>query len=228
MVVIEMGDHFDSVLVPRVRKVMYRSQWKDAAPEMPGDSAEDEHTGRGEPGLVTVLRMETYEDSMNSLVVLGEDRLGAGHRIRYAIPDSVDESPVLLATDRLEAPFEYQLEVHTDDGVEYRDVDLVTTFNLIKGIRMKRYRELDHDGRRYVVVEGTDSGKTVLVLWRSVSALDPEAEVDFLSEAIPEALGIELRDYDVIWHNADSTIPKSRSLDAEFKRLMFEPEPALS
>jgi hypothetical protein len=185
----------------------------------PGDS--------GEPGLVEVLDLESYEDSLNSLTVGDDDQLGTELRIRYVIPDSVDMSPCLLATEKLEHPFEYQLEVHTEDGVEYVDVDLVTTFNLIKGIRPKRYRELSHEGRRYVVVEGRDDGEEVLVIWRDVKDLDPEAERGFLEEAIPAVLDKALDDYARVYHNADSALPKSVGLDAEFKRLMFEPEPAL-
>lgn len=227
-VMVDMGEYFETVLKRRVAKAVYAPSWKDGAPtkqpEFKGDPPE--WVGRS-PRLVQVIKLESYEDALNSLGA-AEDTLGAEHQIRYAIPDSVDESSTLLLTRNLESPFDYYLDVHTENGVTPVEVDLVTTFNLIKGIHPKRYRELDHEGRRYVIVEGTDRGELVLVVWRNVKGLDPLAERDFLETQIPAVLGVALDEYATIWHNADSALPNSESLDAEFKRLMFEPEPALS
>jgi hypothetical protein len=65
------------------------------------------------------------------------------------------------------------------------------------------------------------------VVWRDVKGLDPRTEKSFLEEKVRESLGVDLAEYSTIYHNADSALPNSLSLDAEFKRLMFEPEPAL-
>ncbi len=228
-VLVEMGEHFDPVLKRRIVKVMYAPGWKDGAPteEPKFENGVPEWVERS-PRLVQVIKLESYEDSLNSLTVGDDAQLGEELRIRYVIPDSVEKSPCFVATEKLEHPFDYQLEVHTEEGVEFVDVDLITTFNLIKGIRLKRYRELDHDGRRYVVVEGRENSEEVLVVWRDVGGLDPGAERSLLQEAIPEALGRDLDDYARVYHNADSALPNSVSLDAELKRLMFEPEAALA
>lgn len=228
-IAVEMAEYFDSILKPHVTMIMYSPEWKDCAPKKaPEFHGEFPDWVERSPRLVQVLKLESYEDTLNSLDVSREARLGMGLRIRYAIPDSVDTSEALLVTGRLEEPFDYQLEVHAEGGVEYKNVDLVATFSLVKGIAPKRYRELQDKSRRYVVVEGTDDGETVLVVWRSVKGLDPESERAFLESEIPEALGNKLADYAKIWHNADSALPNSESLDAEFKRLMFEPEPVLA
>lgn len=225
-ILIELPDYFDSVLKRRIVKVMYAPDWKDGSPKKEPEFEKDwpEWLERS-PRLVQVIRLESYEDTLNSLGV-AEDKLGREHEIRYAIPDSVDESASLLSTQKLESPFDYYLDVHTENGVEPVDVDLVTTFNLMKGIRPKRYRELDHDGRRYVIVEGLEESEPVLVVWRHVAELDPLAEKTFLTESVKAALGRDLAEYSSVYHNADSALPNSVSLDAEFKRLMFEPEPA--
>lgn len=223
-VLIEMGEHFDAVLKRRIAKVMYAPEWKDGAPKAePKFDGEWPEWVERSPRLVQVIKLESYEDSLNSLTVGDEGQIGDELRIRYVIPDSVDESPCLLDTKKLEHPFAYQLEVHTEEGVRYVEVDLVTTFNLIKGIRPKRYRELDHEGRRYVVVEGREGGEEVLVVWRDIGDLDPGAERTFLGEAIPVALGKSMTDYARVYHNADSALPNSVSLDAEFKRLFVFP-----
>jgi adenine-specific DNA-methyltransferase len=222
-VLVDMGEHVDSVLLPRLRKIFFSPAWTNGHPD--DELSEIEH--KPPLGLVLVIRLESFEDCLNSLD-RGENELGPEYRIRYAIPDSVDDSPTWLPTERLEEPFEFRLDVHRENGVESIPVDLVTTFNLMKGIRPKRYKELDHDNRRYVVIEGIDQGEEVLVLWRSVKNLDPESEKEYLAAQLPAILGNSLADYARIYHNADSALPNSVSLDAEFKHLMFEPEPPLS
>ena len=56
-VLVEMGEYFDSLLKPRVEKVMYSSEWKDGTPSP--------HTGSS--GLVKYIRLESYEDALNNL-----------------------------------------------------------------------------------------------------------------------------------------------------------------
>lgn len=216
-IAVEAADYFETDLLWRLKQVLFGKQV--------GVSGQ---VGHQAGGMFQYLKLESYEDSLNSLTVDEEGGLGDRQRIRYVLPNSVHTSACLLATEKLEEPFDYQLEVHTEEGVRFVDVDLVTTFNLMKGIRPRRYRELDDGGRRYVLVEGEDEGETVLVVWRSVVGLDPEGERVFLAEAVQEALGTALGDYNRVYHNADSALPNSVSLDAEFKRLMFEPETGLS
>ncbi|NEX11526.1 MAG: site-specific DNA-methyltransferase, partial [Prosthecochloris sp.] len=57
-VLVEMGDHFDTVLKPRIAKVAYSENWKDGKP-----------TAR-ESGIshcFKYLRLESYEDALNNL-----------------------------------------------------------------------------------------------------------------------------------------------------------------
>jgi adenine-specific DNA-methyltransferase len=214
---VEPGYYFDSDLLWRLKQVLFGRQV--------GVSAVVGHSGGG---AFQYVRLETYEDSLNSLSLDAAKEDPADRSIRYAIPSSVEASPCLLVTEDLEAPFDYNLEIHTDDGVQARSVDLVTTFNLMKGIRPRRYRRFDIDSRSYVVVEGVERGDHVLVVWRNVDGLDPESERSELSSTLPEVLGVEIGDYTRVYHNGDSVLPNGVSLDGEFKRLMFEPETALT
>ena len=213
---VEPAGYFDTDLLWRLKHVLFG--------KAVGISKEVDHQPGG---MFQYLRLETYEDSLNSLRVRGTDDGDTPHTLGYSVAELVSESECLLDTTRLERPFDYKLKVHTETGVRRVGVDLVTTFNLLKGIRLTRYRELDHHGRRYVVCEGKETGKAVLVIWRDVENLDPKAERSWLGNVIRQSFGRQLSDYARIWHNADSTLPRSESLDAEFKRLMFQPEPVL-
>ncbi|MCR4297734.1 MAG: DNA methyltransferase, partial [Gallionella sp.] len=62
-ILVEMGDYFDTVLKPRIAKVVYSADWKDGKPTAP-------ETGISQ--LVKVIRLESYEDTINNLQVAEE------------------------------------------------------------------------------------------------------------------------------------------------------------
>ena len=138
-----------------------------------------------------------------------------------------DRSNVFLDTVRLEHPFHYTVATHSEEGVRDVAVDLPGTFNLLAGIKVDRDRWAEHEGRQYHVISGTHANEQVLVIWRDTEGLDPTSELLFLQKQCLSLLGRDLATFDQVWHNADSVIPNGRSLDAEFHRLMFEPEPGL-
>ncbi len=57
-IIVEMGSHFDSSLLPRTKKVIYSSDWKDGKP-----TARD----TGISHCFKYLRLESYEDTLNNL-----------------------------------------------------------------------------------------------------------------------------------------------------------------
>ena len=58
-VLVEVGDHFDTVLLPRMKKVVYSSDWKDGKPV----------SRQGISQLFKYIRLESYEDTLESLEV---------------------------------------------------------------------------------------------------------------------------------------------------------------
>ena len=61
----DMGLHFLTVLVPRIQKVMFAPDWNDGLPS-PGLDFSGDWVQRA-PRLVKVLRLESFEDSLNAL-----------------------------------------------------------------------------------------------------------------------------------------------------------------
>jgi len=241
-VLVEMGNHFDRVLASRIQKIMYAPEWRHGKPIFP--TAEEAEQGEKlpawierSPRLVKVLRLESYEDSLNALELpkerdiriqrqleLFSDLLcsSASYRseflLKYLLPTETEHSEVLLNTKALETPFNYSLRLYTPEGRRNVPVDLVETFNLLMGFHVQRIHELTDQRRRYVVVEALENNAPVMVVWRDVPDLDPERERQFLAEKF------ELSAYTKIYTNADNALPKGTSLDAVFKRLMNEPE----
>ena len=234
-ILVEMGDYFDTVLVPRIKKVMFTPEWKAGKPKRLATKEEAQRT----PRLVKVLRLESYEDALHNTFsetavgkiaerekavkkVVGDE----AYRIGYLVKLPLDASDAMLNLAGLEHPFDYTIEVLTDLGPKTHPVDLMETFNWLYGLRVKRLftwvnkkdkTGKDKAGRRYQAVSGTDreGKKRILVVWRDMTGLDPVTDRKFLET---KAKGIG--PFEEQWINGDTAAKGFASLDALFKRLM--------
>ena len=62
-ILVEMGDYFDTVLLPRIKKVTFTPEWKNGKPKRLATPEEAEHS----PRIVKIVRLESYEDTLNNL-----------------------------------------------------------------------------------------------------------------------------------------------------------------
>jgi len=231
----EMGQHFGTVLLPRVQKTVFTPHWQDGRPKAIASTEELQARRR----FVKVLHLESYEDALQNLASKDSMTRSAPretaysktvaeetYRLNYLARLPLKESASMLQLDKLEHPFAYTLEVLTDDGPKEQTVDLVETFNYLLGLDVQKLEtwEDEHDkfkgkSRRYRVVKGQDrSGKRHLVVWRDMTDLNPKAEREFLETRLKQ----EKQPFDRMFINGDSATPGFESLDGLFKRLMTE------
>ena len=147
---VEMGDYFDSVLLPRIKKVTLTPEWKDGKPKRLPTSLEVE---RG-PRIFKVVRLESYEDALNNLEIVrtenqqqlldsGEAQGADGFReqyiLRYMLDVETRGSPSLLNVQAFTDPTAYKLKVKRPGSDESRwvNVDLVETFNWLIGLTVR-------------------------------------------------------------------------------------------
>jgi adenine-specific DNA-methyltransferase len=62
-VLVEMGEYFDTVLLPRIKKVIFTPDWKDGKPKRTATADEAERS----PRIVKVIRLESCEDALNNI-----------------------------------------------------------------------------------------------------------------------------------------------------------------
>jgi adenine-specific DNA-methyltransferase len=234
-ILVEMGEYFATVLLPRIAKVIYTPAWKEGRPQRPATAEEAAHT----PRLVKLLRLESYDDALHNLAATaaGQAAAPAGQartaavrqlvgeaawRLRYWIELPLQEAATCLRAFDLAQPFDYTLETLTDAGPVAQPVDVVETFNLLYGLRVRRYRTWQDGARAYRVVQATDrtGRRRILVLWRNQAGVDPAAERAFLESQLA-ALAAQGDGWDEILINGDSATPGVASLDPLFKRLMM-------
>ncbi|MFC1652832.1 site-specific DNA-methyltransferase [Planctomycetota bacterium] len=139
-ILIEMGDYFDTVLKPRIAKVVFSKSWKDGKP-----------TAR-ESGIshcFKYMRLESYEDTLNNLVfddnpnrdkaITTSLSLSEDYMLGYMLDTETKGSQSLLNIDAFADPCAYQLKVKQPgtDEYEIRNVDLLETFNYLIGLRVE-------------------------------------------------------------------------------------------
>jgi adenine-specific DNA-methyltransferase len=230
-ILVEMGDYFDTVLLPRIEKIIYAPEWKDGKPKRLPTAVEVERS----PRLIKILRLESYEDALHNLTTeetlkreskkaeAFKEKLGGdGYRLSYLVRLPLEASASMLNVSALEHPFDYRIEILTEQGPKMETVDLVETFNFLYGLHVQRMEKWQNnkDKRLYRVVKGKDRrDQKVLVLWRDMKDLDPKIERQFLEGKI-KAEG----PFDEMLINGDAAVPGVKSLDGIFKRLMEEGE----
>lgn len=216
-----MGDYFETVLRPRLKKIAYSWDWEEGKPV----------SREGSSIAFKYLRLESYEDTLSNLRLRADapgqgglelDALPEVYRLGYWLDVETTGSASLLDVECLERPFEYALSVHDGKTARTQTVDLAETFNYLIGLIVNRRRVLDRGGRRYLLYAGrtrADDTATA-VLWRDIAGWgkdDFAAERDWIAGQAP------FGDARVIYVNGDSAIPGAQSLDPVFHVRMFAP-----
>ena len=146
-ILVEMSDYFDTVLLPRIKKVMFAPEWKNGTVSQKPTSRDVERS----PRIVKIIRLESYEDTLNNLVeprrtanqqaalAVGKSdstELGAQYVLRYMLDIETRASPSLLNVAAFTDPTSYWLTVKTPGSDESADanVDLLETFNWLIGL----------------------------------------------------------------------------------------------
>ncbi len=237
-ILVEMADYFDTVLLPRIKKVTFTPEWKDGQPKR---MATAEEAARG-PRLVKVVRLESYEDALNNIAfdaTSGQQALPFEDDVlQYMLMWETRHSETLLNVEKLARPFAYTLRIHRDGETRVQPVDLPETFNYLIGLNVQTRRvyltqrhadteknlsgfvaSCENSPRRYLVYRGvTRAGRKVAVLWRETenwTEEDYNCDRDFVTaRKLTEGA-------DDIYVNGDSLIPGARALDGLFKERMF-------
>jgi adenine-specific DNA-methyltransferase len=237
-ILVEQGEYFETVLKPRVQKIVFSAEWSNGKPTAPGT---------GISHCFKVLKLESYEDTLNNLQLHRSDSQNDlfpnlpqaaqdDYLLHYMLEAESRNS--LLSVQDFRNPFDYALNIAVDSAgaFEQCNVDLVETFNYLIGLRVKQIDAQPERG--FVIVTGSlPSGETCLVLWRDCEKLDYEG-ISKLCDRL--AINPADNEYDVVYINGDHNIPtvltqtaeeggatrvlKLRQIEPEFLERMFSTE----
>lgn len=244
-ILIEQGEYFNTVIKPRIQKVVYSENWKDGKPALPKDTKTVNEANRynGISHCLKVIKLESYEDTLNNLELR---RTGQQQQLFDSMNDAqkddylmhymleLESKGSILSVADFAKPFDYQLKITSDSAGAYttQPIDLIDTFNYLIGLNVQN---IDYQLERgYVFIEGTlRTGEKTLVFWRDTSVIGYEK----LEKTLLERLKVNPKDreYQLIYLNGDHNIPspfihteegerklKIRSIEQTFFDKMFE------
>jgi len=243
-ILVEMANYFDTVMIPRLKKICYSSNWKDGKPE----------DTDGVSQFFKYQILEQYEDSLDNIELTpnktAQTLFKDDYLLKYCLDYETRGNPSLLNIEMLKNPFAYKLRVNLEEVGEPQEmvVDIPETFNYLLGLKVKRIKvrtlkghpelvsgskgmlkQVQHDKRynsKYLFILGEKEGKDIAIVWREYE--DNWSEVDFKRDK--EFIIKELASWTphTVYVNGQSVLtPKLgehtveiRYIEPEFKRLM--------
>ncbi|MBN2396228.1 MAG: site-specific DNA-methyltransferase [Candidatus Atribacteria bacterium] len=143
-ILVELGEHFSNVIIPRIKKVAFNSKWKDGKPVFE----------EGESGIsqfVKYYELEQYEETLNKVRYKDADLFDDPNQDPYHAYVFLRDLKLL---DSLELD-QASDEVHFHPERLFPDIDLAETLSHLRGKWIKRITE--------EFVEFTDGEKMSLV-----------------------------------------------------------------
>jgi len=244
-ILVEMGNHFDSVIMKRIKKAIYANKWKNGKPL----------DNNGISYAFKYLRLESYEDTLNNIVLRGGqyDMLGSareGYLLSYMLDAEAEGSSCLLNIDKLDKPFDYKMNITRNLESREQPVDLVETFNYLIGLTVARSYALTTFDAEFIIgeygsvsatlkngntykfksVEGTlPNGDKALVIWREMTG--DTVKDNAVLDAYFRQTFADARSYKKIFVNCDNNLQNLRTanenwrvilIDEEMKKRLFE------
>lgn len=226
-ILVEQGEYFDTVLKPRIQKVVYSEEWSEGKPSLIQSKNDEsiENPYKGISHCLKVVKLESYEDTLNNLELnrspaqndLFAD-LTPAHKDDYLMHYMLDieSKESLLNVADFANPFDYQLKITADSAGAYtvQNVDLIDTFNYLIGLKV---RNIDYQLERgYVQVVGhLRTGEFVTVFWRDCDQLNREGLNQILDKL---SINPNDKEYHYIYVNGDHHINSKMTTNAEGNR----------
>ena len=226
---IEMGDHFWTVVMPRMKKVLFY----DKSGISKEKDVKERYNENKAGGFFKYQILEQYEDTLDNLEINTLDNeqmeleFGDKYLLRYFLEYETKDNPSLLNIEKLQSPFSYKLKVNLEEVGEPEEmmVDLPETFNYLLGIKVKKVK-VRNSGRKYLFIEGEKEKQEIAIIWREYDANWKEKDYEEDKKFIRE----ELKEWtpQVVYINGQSILTPDfedfradiRSIESEFKRLM--------
>lgn len=245
-ILIEMGEYFNTVTKPRIKKVIYAADWKNGKPVNRNTSVSQ---------IFKYIKLENYEDSLNNIELFRsaeqEQQISLDAKLlnEYLVSYMLDIESMdsILNIDRFKEPFGYNMKITEGNEVKETNIDLVETFNYLIGIKVlsqgninkynaKPVSDGDYENQVSLIedvngkfsfkkVEGMlQNGKNAMIIWRNLTSdltEDNSALDAFFKEYV---LKNGSNDYDIIFVNGDNNLLNLRSDKQQWKVKLIELE----
>jgi adenine-specific DNA-methyltransferase len=210
-VLVDMAEYFDTVTMPRIKKIAYSYDWKDGKPT--------EANGLGI--FFKYHYLEQYEDTLNNIAFIEKDKTFqetldefGDYLLRYILEFETRDSPTRLNIEKFQMPFDYKIKVTNSGQKRLAAVDLVETFNYLLGVNVEKFRTFKDKEREYRCIFGKRKDENIAIIWRNTTTIDLRRDKEFIENTI-----LAKTEYSRIFINGDSIVEKAEAIEPEFRRL---------
>ena len=210
-----MGEHFWTVVLPRMKKVLFY----DKSGISKEKDVKEKYNPKTAGGFFKYHTIEQYEDALENIEFEEPQKTLyelTDYFVKYMLEWETKNSKTFLNLDEMKDPFNYKLKIIENYQQKIVNVDLVETFNYLIGLNASGYEVLQENGRKYVFVFGEKEGKRVAIVWRSIKDIDFEKDKEVIEAKLKEF------EPDEIYINGEALVKKFKHIEPEFKSLMFE------
>ncbi|MEM5877473.1 MAG: DNA methyltransferase [Candidatus Aenigmatarchaeota archaeon] len=112
-ILVEMAHYFDTILLPRLKKVIFTPEWKDGKPKRMATLKEVDRS----PRIIKVIRLESYEDTLNNLFFENPSSQKASglfkenYPMHYILKWENCKSTICLNVEKFQNPFSYKIRL---------------------------------------------------------------------------------------------------------------------
>ncbi len=212
MILVEMGDYFNTVLLPRIQKNVFSEVYSNGKPI----------DRNGISQMIKYHDLESYEDTLNNLSLNRPDlpdnsSFEDEYLMNYML--DVETKDSLLNIDIFKDPFNYKLNITRNNESVETKIDLVETFNYLIGLHVKTIRAQ----KGYIVVEGVTNYReeNTLIIWRNTNEKSNEDLNEFFRKQDYSTRDTE---FDRIYVNGDNLLENLKTGDEKWKVVLIEEE----
>jgi adenine-specific DNA-methyltransferase len=240
-ILVEMGDYFNTVTKPRMKKASYAKEWKEGKPLS---------RNSGISHLIKYFQLESYEDTLTNIAFSDSPSgksltFGDEYLINYMLNTETKGS--LLNIDKFKEPFDYRLKITEKNATKETCIDLPETFNYLIGLKVIRqhaihfYKAINNGDKDYEgsvdlksdkdgdygfkQIEGClNDDRRVLVIWRNITDNLVESNAALDAYFQKNRINSADRGYDLIYVNGDNNLDNIRNENETWKVSIIENE----
>ena len=225
---VEIGEHFWTVVLPRMKKVLFY----DPSQISKEKDVKEKYNEKLAGGFFKYQVLEQYEDTLDNIELKenkeAQELFKDEYLIKYFLDFETRDSNYLLNIENLKKPFNYRLKVNLSEVGETQEivVDIPETFNYLLGIKVKKIKKRENNGKIYLFTLGEKEGKDIAIIFREYDDNWDEEKYKEDKEFIKKELKdwkpqiIYINGQSIVTQNFDDFLVDIKYIEPEFKRLI--------
>ena len=194
---IEMGDHFESFVLPRMKSVLKGEK-----------SGISKTINAKKGGFFKYHYLEQFEDSIENV------KFEQSEKTLFEFDDK--ENKLIFNVDNVEDPFKFKMIISENHKSKVVNVDLIETFNYLLGLHIEKVQKVKHNDKNYIIITGNTSSDQIAIVWREIIDLDYEQDKKFIKASLKG------KNYDILYVNGSCLVESYNPIEVELKKLICE------